>query len=149
MDEINTTLGTVKRVSRLYVTAKDVVEIMGCKNNKAYETIRNVNQYAKKKGLYPMSQGRANKYLFAEMYGFPQEEVNDVICQNEEVYRMAYFNVCSVCGCTLDPGEKCDCQEVKKNQEVFMERHMRVEKNTKQLAFVWDHEVGYENKVAY
>lgn len=24
---------------------------------------------------------------------------------------MAYFNVCTDCGGTLDPGEKCDCQK--------------------------------------
>lgn len=24
---------------------------------------------------------------------------------------MAYFETCPNCGCNLDPGEKCDCQE--------------------------------------
>lgn len=24
---------------------------------------------------------------------------------------MAYFNECPRCGCHLDPGEKCDCEE--------------------------------------
>ncbi len=26
---------------------------------------------------------------------------------------MAYFNVCPVCGCRLDPGERCDCVQDK------------------------------------
>lgn len=25
---------------------------------------------------------------------------------------MAYYHTCSDCGCTLDPCEKCDCQEM-------------------------------------
>lgn len=24
---------------------------------------------------------------------------------------MAYYRTCPICGCTLDPMEKCDCQE--------------------------------------
>lgn len=24
---------------------------------------------------------------------------------------MAYYSICPDCGCTLDPGEKCDCEE--------------------------------------
>lgn len=25
---------------------------------------------------------------------------------------MAYYNTCPICGAILDPGEKCDCQEI-------------------------------------
>lgn len=28
-----------------------------------------------------------------------------------------YYRECRWCGCTLDPGEKCDCQEEKKRKE--------------------------------
>ena len=24
---------------------------------------------------------------------------------------MAYYKICSICGCNLDPGEVCDCKE--------------------------------------
>ena len=27
-----------------------------------------------------------------------------------------YYRECRWCGCTLDPGEKCDCQEEKKKK---------------------------------
>lgn len=30
---------------------------------------------------------------------------------------MAYFNECPRCGATLDPGEKCDCEEIAKEKE--------------------------------
>lgn len=34
---------------------------------------------------------------------------------------MAYYNICAHCGCSLDPGEKCDCestaQALKKQNE--------------------------------
>lgn len=60
---------------------------------------------------------------------------------------MAYFNTCSKCGCSLDPGEKCDCEEEKKKQEKMIENHMRVDRKTKQLTFVWEPEVStYANK---
>lgn len=60
---------------------------------------------------------------------------------------MAYFKTCMKCGCSLDPGERCDCEEEKKKQEVYMEKHMKVDRKTKQLTFVWESEVsGYANK---
>lgn len=34
---------------------------------------------------------------------------------------MAYFNVCKICGATLDPGEKCDCEEAVKEKEHELE----------------------------
>ena len=58
---------------------------------------------------------------------------------------MAFYRVCPLCGCNLDPGEPCDCQEEKKKQENYIERHTKVEKS-RQMAFVFDG-AGYENKV--
>ncbi len=29
---------------------------------------------------------------------------------------MAFYNECPVCGCNLDPGEKCDCQDVREEK---------------------------------
>jgi hypothetical protein len=56
---------------------------------------------------------------------------------------MAYFNICPDCGCSLDPGEKCDCQrEAEKRQEVF-NRCIRTEAKTGQAAFVFR---GVENE---
>ena len=31
---------------------------------------------------------------------------------------MAYYNECPNCGASLDPGEKCDCQEKEKAPDV-------------------------------
>lgn len=30
---------------------------------------------------------------------------------------MAFYKECPLCGCTLDPGEKCDCQEEKEQEQ--------------------------------
>lgn len=30
---------------------------------------------------------------------------------------MAYSNQCPICGANLDPGEKCDCEENKKEEQ--------------------------------
>jgi hypothetical protein len=35
---------------------------------------------------------------------------------------MAYYNVCIICGCHLDPGEKCECEEIsEQNRRKFDE----------------------------
>ncbi|MCU7380469.1 hypothetical protein OBO34_19335 [Clostridiales Family XIII bacterium ASD5510] len=38
---------------------------------------------------------------------------------------MAYYNVCPICGATLDPGEHCDCED-----KIIMEQ-ARLEKKLK------------------
>ena len=30
---------------------------------------------------------------------------------------LMYYRECPLCGSNLDPGEKCDCQDAKKNRE--------------------------------
>lgn len=30
---------------------------------------------------------------------------------------MAYFNECPLCGATLDPGERCDCEQIEETRE--------------------------------
>lgn len=60
---------------------------------------------------------------------------------------MAYFNTCPTCGCNLDPGEKCDCEEEKTQNIEFIEKHTTANKKTGQYAFVWDmQEAGYGQK---
>lgn len=34
---------------------------------------------------------------------------------------MAYFNVCEICGATLDPGEKCDCEDMAEKKDYKLE----------------------------
>lgn len=79
MDVLATASGVIKKVSRLYIIQKDVMQLLGCKESKAYDIVREVNEQAKKKGKHPFPAGRANKYLFAEMFEIPIEEVDEVI----------------------------------------------------------------------
>lgn len=49
---------------------------------------------------------------------------------------MAYYYVCPKCGNNLDPGEKCDCEEIIKQQEGFYSQKMKVAENG-QFVFQW------------
>lgn len=75
---------TAKIIPRTFINFKDVKELLGCESNKAYEVIRNINSYAKKKGLFAFPEGKANKYLFAERFGIPLEVVDAAIKKNME-----------------------------------------------------------------
>lgn len=78
MEAVAMVPGVIK-VARTYVTVSDVMELLGCKENKAYEKIREINKNAKEKGMLPFPSGKANKYLFSEMSGIPIDDVNAVI----------------------------------------------------------------------
>lgn len=54
---------------------------------------------------------------------------------------MAYYNVCPKCGGTLDPGEPCDCEEVKEREQHTYERLLVKEKGTNQLIVNWGAEM--------
>lgn len=79
MGVLATAPGVTMGVTRIYVTAEDVMVLLGCKENKAYEQIREVNRHAMEKGLMSFPSGKANKYLFSELQGIPIEDVNAVI----------------------------------------------------------------------
>lgn len=53
---------------------------------------------------------------------------------------MAYYSVCPKCGGTLDPGEPCDCEEVKEIEQNKWNRLLMKERNTNQLVVNWDAE---------
>lgn len=60
---------------------------------------------------------------------------------------MAYYNVCSVCGSNLDPGEKCDCESEAKKKEENYRRQFVESPKTGQLTFAWNRrEFGYATK---
>lgn len=60
---------------------------------------------------------------------------------------MAYYNTCARCGCSLDPGERCDCASEEKRRDEFYEKVVRVNQKTGQFAFCMDsREVSYEKK---
>ena len=76
--------GVLGAAMTTYVTAADVMKLLGCKQNKAYQTIREVNNVAKEGGQFAYGQGKANKYIFAEKFGIPIDVVNAVIDKNKE-----------------------------------------------------------------
>ena len=65
-----------------YVTVVDVMELLGCRHNKAYEIIRDINKTAAKDGNICV-KGKANKYLFSEKAGIPIDVINAVIESNK------------------------------------------------------------------
>lgn len=67
-----------------YVTVWDVMQLLGCKENKAYQTIRAVNKTAEDGGYFAYGQGKASKYIFAEKFGIPMDVVDAVIRSNKE-----------------------------------------------------------------
>lgn len=71
--------GVMRNATRIFVTQEDVAVLLGCGKSKAYNIVREVNKSAKKKGNHPFPAGKANKYLFSDIYGIPIEEVDRVI----------------------------------------------------------------------
>lgn len=43
--------------------------------------------------------------------------VNTVNNVNNVYKKSRYYKVCPVCGCTLDPGEKCECEKEQASNE--------------------------------
>ena len=84
MDVSATAPGVLGAAMTTYVTAADVMKLLGCKQNKAYETIREVNKAAEEDGQFAYGQGKASKYIFAEKFGIPMDVVNAVIDKNKE-----------------------------------------------------------------
>lgn len=47
----------------------------------------------------------------------PQDQELFELLGLKEIKRMAFFNTCPKCGANLDPGEKCDCDEINHKHE--------------------------------
>ena len=47
---------------------------------------------------------------------------------------MAYYRLCDRCGCALDPGEKCDCEQEAQRKEHERQKMIIIGKNG-QLSF--------------
>lgn len=48
---------------------------------------------------------------------------------------MAYYHICQRCGCNLDPGERCDCEDAQKKRADFFAALTKVEQKSGQVAF--------------
>ena len=71
--------GVIRQASRMYITQADVSKLLGCKQSKAYSIVKDVNRIAVERGKAPFPSGRANKYIFSDMYDIPIEEINSVL----------------------------------------------------------------------
>lgn len=46
---------------------------------------------------------------------------------------MPYYHICSTCGATLDPGEKCDCRDLEALREKVMTAVLALPQDKQQL----------------
>ena len=46
---------------------------------------------------------------------------------------MPYYHTCSICGATLDPGEKCDCRDLEALREKVMAAVLALPQDKQQL----------------
>lgn len=58
---------------------------------------------------------------------------------------MAYYRTCPNCGCNLDPGEQCDCEEVEEKKH---EQRKQQIKALNSAVFLPKHTSQYELKLA-
>lgn len=79
MIAIEATPGVMQKSTRIFVTQEDVATLLGCGKSKAYDIIREVNKLSKKKGNHPFPCGKANKYMFSDIFDIPIDEVDKVI----------------------------------------------------------------------
>lgn len=43
---------------------------------------------------------------------------------------MAFYNTCPLCGATLDPGERCDCESEQEKRSEFFAHKIRPDRGT-------------------
>ena len=91
--------GVIKEVPRLFVTREDVAILLGCKKSLAYNIVRELNEITIKKGKRALPAGKANKYIFADSYEFPIEDVDRVINRRGV---MMHSITCPDCGRSMD-----------------------------------------------
>lgn len=85
MQTLSDAPGVIRRNTRIFVTQEDVAVLLGCGKSKAYDIIREINKLTKKQGSHPFPAGKANKYLFSDIFKIPLEEVDRVINEEKEV----------------------------------------------------------------
>lgn len=42
---------------------------------------------------------------------------------------MAFYRECPRCGCSLDPGEKCDCQEIDEQKKIDITKFLKPDRD--------------------
>lgn len=64
---------------RPFLTVKEVMLLMGCKEDKAYKTMRRINLESEKEGYMRFDAGKVNKHVFAQKLQIPEEDIEKAI----------------------------------------------------------------------
>ncbi len=64
---------------RPFLTVKEVMILMGCKEDKAYKTMRRINLESEKEGYMRFDAGKVNKHVFAKKLQIPEEDIEKAI----------------------------------------------------------------------
>lgn len=57
---------------------------------------------------------------------------------------MAYYRECDKCGCALDPGERCDCEQEAQRKEQERQKMILVGRNGQLVFALTKEEFGFE-----
>lgn len=116
MNALATAPGVISPAGKYYISANEVMEYLGCKENKAYELIRQLRDELVEAGkLTP---------------AYPTGKVP----------RKYFFERC------LDPNEKCDCESTqereKEQSRAYYRKYLRMDGRGGQMAFAFDGQKG-------
>jgi hypothetical protein len=64
---------------RPFLTVKEVMLLMGCKEDKAYKIMRKINTESEKDGYMRFAAGTVNKHIFAKKFQIPEEDIEQAI----------------------------------------------------------------------
>ena len=81
-ENLENSQGVIRKVSRVFISPKDIMLLFECSRSKAYKIVHEVNARANEKGELAPPAGKANKYTFARLYAIPIEDIDRII--NEE-----------------------------------------------------------------
>lgn len=76
-----TLTGVLGKPKRLFVNSEDVMKLLGCKKSYAGQVLKEINTEARKTGMHAFPAGKANKYLFAEKFGIPLADIENVMIE--------------------------------------------------------------------
>ena len=117
-------MGAVRTAPRPFLTVKEVMILLGCKEDFAYKTMRKINKESESQGYISIGSGKVNKHLFADKLQIPEEDIEQAI---------QYV-------------ERCDCQSIRANEQeknrLFFSQMLRTEKNSGQMSFAFEHPGG-------
>lgn len=69
----------VRTAPRPFLTVKEVMILLGCKEDFAYKTMRKINKESESQGYISIGSGKVNKHLFADKLQIPEEDIEQAI----------------------------------------------------------------------